>query len=82
MDYSRWSLLKICSDLGIGQPGSCFNRCAGGILYGSLVCRGVEFVQQSLREAIAKVLAIATSSSKLDKIAAGTSPELSIATNP
>jgi hypothetical protein len=39
-------------------------------------------VQQSLREAIAKVLAIATSSSKLDKIAAGTSPELSIATNP
>jgi hypothetical protein len=52
------------------------------MLYGSLVCRGVEFVQQSLREAIAKVLAIATSSSKLDKLAAGTSLELSIATNP
>jgi predicted PurR-regulated permease PerM len=42
----------------------------------------VEFVQQSLRETVAKVLAIATGSSKPDESAAAASPELSIATNP
>jgi predicted PurR-regulated permease PerM len=41
----------------------------------------VEVVQQSLRETIAKVLAFATSSSKLDELAASPSPGLSIATN-
>jgi hypothetical protein len=40
----------------------------------------VEFVQQSLSETVAKVLAIATSSSKL--VAAVPSPQLSLATNP
>jgi len=37
----------------------------------------VEFVQQSLRETVAKVLAIATGSSKPDESAAAASPELS-----
>jgi hypothetical protein len=41
----------------------------------------VEVVQQSLRETIAKVLAFATSSSKLGELAASPSPGLSIATN-
>jgi predicted PurR-regulated permease PerM len=42
----------------------------------------IEFVQQSLRETVAKVLAIATSSSKLVGLSAATSPQVSVATNP
>jgi predicted PurR-regulated permease PerM len=42
----------------------------------------IEFVQQSLRETVAKVLAIATSSSKPDELAAAVSPQLSVPTNP
>ena len=42
----------------------------------------IEFVQQSLRKTVAKVLAIATSSSKPDELAAAVSPQLSVATNP
>jgi predicted PurR-regulated permease PerM len=42
----------------------------------------VEFVQQSLSETAAKVLAIATSSSKLDALAVVPSPQLPLATNP
>jgi hypothetical protein len=42
----------------------------------------IEFVQQSLRKTVAKVLAIATSSSKPDELAAAASPQLSVASNP
>jgi predicted PurR-regulated permease PerM len=42
----------------------------------------IEFVQQSLRETVAKVLAIATSSSKLVGLSAATSSQVSVATNP
>jgi predicted PurR-regulated permease PerM len=42
----------------------------------------IEFVQQSLRKTVAKVLAIATSSSKPDELAAAVSPQLSVPTNP
>jgi hypothetical protein len=41
----------------------------------------VEFVQQSLSETVAKVLAIATGLSKLDALAVVPSPQLSLATN-
>jgi hypothetical protein len=42
----------------------------------------IEFVQQSLGETVAKVFAIATSSSKLGGLSAATSPQVSVATNP
>ena len=42
----------------------------------------IEFVQQSLRKTVEKVLAIATSSSKPDELAAAVSPQLSVPTNP
>src|SRR5450755_2309284 len=42
----------------------------------------IEFVQQSLHETVAKILAIASSSSKLGVLSAATSPHVSVATNP
>jgi predicted PurR-regulated permease PerM len=42
----------------------------------------VEFVQQSLGETVARILAIATSSSKIGELAAVPSPQLSVATIP
>jgi hypothetical protein len=42
----------------------------------------VEFVQHSLGETVATVLAIASSSSKLGELSAATSPQGSVATNP
>jgi hypothetical protein len=42
----------------------------------------VEFVQESLGETVAKVLAIASSFSKLGELSAATSPQCSVATNP
>jgi predicted PurR-regulated permease PerM len=42
----------------------------------------IEFVQQSLGETVARILAIATSSSKIGELAAVPSPQLSVATIP
>jgi predicted PurR-regulated permease PerM len=42
----------------------------------------VEFVQQSLSETVARILAVATSSSKMGELAAAPSPQLSVATIP
>jgi predicted PurR-regulated permease PerM len=42
----------------------------------------VEFVQQSLGETVARILAVATSSSKMGELAAAASPQLSVATIP
>jgi predicted PurR-regulated permease PerM len=42
----------------------------------------VEFVQQSLSETVARILAVATSSSKMSELAAAPSPQLSVATIP
>jgi predicted PurR-regulated permease PerM len=42
----------------------------------------VEFVQQSLGETVARILAVATSSSKMGELAAAASPQLSVATTP